>query len=86
MGIRNELWIVPTVGCVNEVGRTLANAGGGRAPGRRHRHLEGRRHALGALRHEQLGTTCDPTAMAGTCSVDDPFGGYTPGINGKDER
>ena len=24
VGIRNELWIVPTVGCINDVARTLA--------------------------------------------------------------
>lgn len=27
IGIRNEIWIVPTVGCVNHIGRKLAEAG-----------------------------------------------------------
>lgn len=30
MGIRNELWIIPTVGCINHVVRQLAEASGGR--------------------------------------------------------
>ncbi len=31
VGIRNELWIVPTVGCINDIARTLAEKSGGRA-------------------------------------------------------
>lgn len=31
VGIRNELWIVPTVGCINDVARTLAKKCGGKA-------------------------------------------------------
>ena len=31
VGIRNELWIIPTVGCINNVVRTLADKHGGRA-------------------------------------------------------
>ncbi len=31
VGIRNELWIVPTVGCINDVARTLAEKCGGKA-------------------------------------------------------
>ena len=30
VGIRNELWIIPTVGCINHVVRQLAEASGGR--------------------------------------------------------
>lgn len=36
------------------------------------------------MRHDKLAGTCDPTSPAGCCSVEDPFDGYTPGINGKD--
>lgn len=31
VGIRNELWIIPTVGCINHVVRALAEKSGGRA-------------------------------------------------------
>jgi len=31
VGIRNELWIVPTVGCINDIARTLAERSGARA-------------------------------------------------------
>lgn len=34
------------------------------------------------MHHDMLAGTCDPTSPAGTCSLEDPFGGYTPGING----
>ncbi|MEE0928866.1 MAG: UxaA family hydrolase [Acutalibacteraceae bacterium] len=30
-GIRNELWIIPTVGCINDVAKTLAAKSGGKA-------------------------------------------------------
>lgn len=36
------------------------------------------------MRHDQLGgAVCDPASMAGTCSLDDPFDGYTPGVNAR---
>lgn len=31
VGIRNELWIIPTVGCINDIARTLAAECGGKA-------------------------------------------------------
>ena len=31
VGIRNELWIIPTVGCINDIAKTLAERSGGRA-------------------------------------------------------
>lgn len=33
------------------------------------------------MRHDKLAGTCDPMSPAGCCSVEDPFGGYTPGVN-----
>lgn len=36
--------------------------------------------------HDLLGDSCDPSSPAGTCSLNDPFDGYTPGINGKEAR
>ncbi len=33
VGIRNELWIIPTVGCVNSIGNIIANKAGGLARG-----------------------------------------------------
>ncbi len=31
VGIRNEIWIVPTVGCINDIARVLAQRGGAKA-------------------------------------------------------
>ena len=31
VGIRNELWIIPTVGCINDVAKSLAEKSGGKA-------------------------------------------------------
>ena len=35
------------------------------------------------MRHDKLHGKCDPLSPSGLCSVDDPFDGYTPGINAK---
>lgn len=33
------------------------------------------------MHHDKLAGKRDPLAPSGVCSIDDPFGGYTPGIN-----
>ena len=37
------------------------------------------------MQHDALKGAADPASPCGTCSLDDPFDGYTPGINGKKE-
>lgn len=33
------------------------------------------------MHHDKLAGKRDPLAPSGVCSIEDPFGGYTPGIN-----
>ena len=33
------------------------------------------------MHHDKLAGRHDPLAPSGVCSIEDPFGGYTPGIN-----
>lgn len=35
------------------------------------------------LRHDKLAGACDPASPAGCCPVEDPFGGYESGCNGR---
>lgn len=35
------------------------------------------------MHHDKLNGACDPTSPAGCCSLEDPFGGYMPGVNAR---
>ena len=37
--------------------------------------------AFNHIHHDKLAGRHDPLAPSGVCSIEDPFGGYTPGIN-----
>ena len=87
-GIRNDIWVIPTVGCINGVARELAEAVGGKALTHPYgcsqlgNDLENTRKTLAALaRHPNaggvlvLGLGCENNLIDGVRSAIENYGG-----------
>lgn len=87
-GIRNDIWVIPTVGCINGVARRLAEAVGGKALTHPYGcsqlgdDLENTRKTLAALaRHPNaggvlvLGLGCENNLIEGVREAIDSYGG-----------